>query len=214
MATGAGVALWQVAGELRILHLLGEFPNVLRLPSRLFPRLAHSSPRMLSITCLLPSTAYRLVKRAPKSSWNRTTRRSSMLEANEGKKLIVGLGNPGSKYNGTRHNIGFDFVDQIAEKYGITMTKTKFNSIYGGTVPHKVSLRFRFFFAPNSDLPVSFLVGTIGERSVVLVKPQTFMNLSGASVKPWLEYYKVEHRNWFVDFLGVTRSSYAHFPLY
>jgi PTH1 family peptidyl-tRNA hydrolase len=56
-----------------------------------------------------------------------------MLEANQGRKLIVGLGNPGSKYNGTRHNIGFEFVDLIAEKYGIDMTKTKFNSIYGGT---------------------------------------------------------------------------------
>lgn len=60
-------------------------------------------------------------------------KRTLMLEANEGKKLIVGLGNPGRQYAGTRHNVGFTIIDQLAELHGITMTKTKFNSIYGCT---------------------------------------------------------------------------------
>lgn len=76
------------------------------------------------------------------------SKRSSMLEANEGKKLIVGLGNPGRQYAGTRHNIGATLVDQLAEIHGINMTKTKFNSYYGSTRRFSAELQNR----ANSDL--------------------------------------------------------------
>ena len=72
-------------------------------------------------------------------------------------KLIVGLGNPGSQYALTRHNIGFMIIDKLASKYGISLSDKK-----------------------------KYLLGEgkIDNERVVLVKPQTFMNLSGEAVKP------------------------------
>ena len=72
--------------------------------------------------------------------------------------LIVGLGNPGSQYQSTRHNIGFLTIDEIARQAGIDVTREKFSSRYG--------------------------TGRHGNRSVVLLKPQTFMNRSGHAVVP------------------------------
>lgn len=80
--------------------------------------------------------------------------------------VIAGLGNPTKQYEKTRHNIGFDVIDALAEKYNITMNETKFKSICGK--------------------------GIIGGVKVLLMKPQTFMNLSGESISPMLGYYKVE----------------------
>jgi PTH1 family peptidyl-tRNA hydrolase len=81
-------------------------------------------------------------------------------------KLIVGLGNPGKKYEGTRHNVGFAIVDRLAARFGDGVTKEKFA---GG-----------------------LLEATIAVERVLLLWPETFMNLSGTSVRPALEFYKME----------------------
>ena len=81
-------------------------------------------------------------------------------------KLVVGLGNPGSKYDGTRHNIGFEAVDRLA---------------LGGP-----GARFsRKFEGQLAEVEIDF-------RRVLLLKPETFMNLSGRSVVPALKFYKLE----------------------
>ncbi len=80
-------------------------------------------------------------------------------------KLIIGLGNPGMKYENTKHNIGFIAVDYIARQYGLTFNKTKFNAVYAE--------------------------GNVGAEKVVLIKPQSFMNLSGEVVQPWIDYYNL-----------------------
>lgn len=80
--------------------------------------------------------------------------------------LVVGLGNPENEYARTRHNMGFDAVNKIANKYKIEMNRTKFNAIYGS--------------------------GNIENQKVVLVKPQTYMNLSGEAVREFVNFYKVE----------------------
>lgn len=80
--------------------------------------------------------------------------------------LIVGLGNPGRDYVGTRHNIGFEAVDALCSKFDISMNKEKFRAIMGE--------------------------GRIGGEKVVVAKPQTFMNLSGESVREMRDWYKLE----------------------
>ena len=80
--------------------------------------------------------------------------------------IIVGLGNPTAEYTGTRHNVGFDVIDQIADKYNISVTERKHRAFCGK--------------------------GIIGGQKVVLVKPQTYMNLSGESVRSVLDFYKVD----------------------
>ena len=80
--------------------------------------------------------------------------------------LIIGLGNPEEEYSKTRHNMGFNAINKIAEKYDIKMQKIKFNGIYGD--------------------------GNIEGEKVLLVKPQTYMNLSGKCVKEFLGFYKIE----------------------
>lgn len=80
--------------------------------------------------------------------------------------IIVGLGNPTKEYSGTRHNIGFDAIDTIAKKYKIGVDSKKHKGIYG--------------------------TGYIEGYKVVLVKPQTYMNLSGESVREFIDYYKTE----------------------
>ena len=82
------------------------------------------------------------------------------------KKLIIGLGNPGKEYNNTRHNIGFDVIDALAEDNRIGMTEKKHKAIIGK--------------------------GIVGGQKVILVKPQTYMNLSGESVRELIDYYKVD----------------------
>lgn len=83
--------------------------------------------------------------------------------------LIVGLGNPEPDYSKTRHNMGFEVVNKISEKYNIKVKKTKFKALYG--------------------------TGTINNEKVILVKPQTFMNLSGESVQEFVNFYKIENEN-------------------
>ena len=80
--------------------------------------------------------------------------------------LIIGLGNPTKQYEKTRHNIGFDVIDALAEKYNISVTEKKHKALFGK--------------------------GIIEGQKVVLAKPQTFMNLSGESVVELLNYYKMD----------------------
>ena len=80
--------------------------------------------------------------------------------------LIVGLGNPTKQYEKTRHNIGFDVIDALAEKYNISVTDKKHKALCGH--------------------------GTIEGQKVILAKPQTFMNSSGESVAEILNYYKMD----------------------
>lgn len=84
-------------------------------------------------------------------------------------KLIVGLGNPGMQYSTTRHNIGFDAIDAIADTYHIGMTKNKYKAIIGE--------------------------GIIGGEKVILMKPQTYMNLSGEAVKQCMSWHKITNKD-------------------
>lgn len=83
--------------------------------------------------------------------------------------IIVGLGNPGKKYENTRHNAGFDAIDKFADENGIKIDKLKHKALIGE--------------------------GRIGSEKVILVKPQTYMNLSGESVLSVSQFYKVESEN-------------------
>lgn len=79
-------------------------------------------------------------------------------------KVVVGIGNPGSRYAGTRHNLGFRVVDRLAERHGIAASRRRFDSLVGD--------------------------GAIGTSRVLLVKPQTFVNLTGSAVAPLLRWHK------------------------
>ena len=83
--------------------------------------------------------------------------------------LIVGLGNPEPEYCFTRHNIGFDVLNKISEKYDIKINKSGFKALYG--------------------------TGTIENEKVILCKPQTYMNLSGDSIIEISRYYKIPTSN-------------------
>lgn len=80
-------------------------------------------------------------------------------------KLIVGLGNPTEKYQGTRHNVGFEVIDTLVEKYNVPLDIIKHKGMYGK--------------------------GKIEGQTVILLKPMTFMNLSGESVSAVAKYYKI-----------------------
>ncbi len=79
--------------------------------------------------------------------------------------LVVGLGNPGKKYDGTRHNAGFMAADALAEKLGISVDRLKFHALIGD--------------------------GMCGDKRILLAKPQTFMNLSGQAVDEIMSFYKI-----------------------
>ena len=79
--------------------------------------------------------------------------------------IIAGLGNPGSKYENTRHNMGFKAIDAMASEFGIDVNRAKFKGLIGE--------------------------GRIGSEKVILLKPQTYMNLSGQSVREIMNFYKI-----------------------
>ncbi len=79
--------------------------------------------------------------------------------------LVAGLGNPGREYEKTRHNAGFDAADVLADKFNIKFSKSKFDAVYGD--------------------------GKIGGARVIVVKPQTYMNLSGTAVQKLSAFYKI-----------------------
>lgn len=90
-------------------------------------------------------------------------------------KLLIGLGNPGSKYENTRHNAGFWVLDEILREANATWdesTTDKFHGVIGK--------------------------GTVGGESCVFLKPMTFMNLSGRSVQKVAQFYKIDASNWIV----------------
>ena len=80
--------------------------------------------------------------------------------------LIVGLGNPEEDYSNTRHNMGFNVINKLAKQYEIEITRNKFEGLYGS--------------------------GIIEGEKVILLKPQTFMNLSGESIKQIVDFYKLD----------------------
>lgn len=79
------------------------------------------------------------------------------------------FGNPGTEYEKTRHNVGFKAIDKIAENFKISMSKNKFDAIIGE--------------------------GFCGTEKIILVKPQTYMNLSGTSIKQIVDFYKLDLNN-------------------
>lgn len=83
--------------------------------------------------------------------------------------LVVGLGNPGNEYKMTRHNIGFETIDYIAIQHSVKVNKLKFKGIYGE-------------------------LNRLGEK-IILLKPQTYMNLSGDSVIEFCNFYKIPPEN-------------------
>lgn len=80
--------------------------------------------------------------------------------------LIAGLGNPTREYDKTRHNVGFEAIDVLADKAGTTVTERKHKALYGK--------------------------GVLGGQKVILAKPQTYMNLSGESIREIADFYKIE----------------------
>ncbi len=83
--------------------------------------------------------------------------------------LIAGLGNPGREYVGTRHNVGFEVADAICSKFNISLNKEKLRAVFGK--------------------------GIIGGETVIVAKPQTYMNLSGESIREIADWYKIENEN-------------------
>ncbi len=83
--------------------------------------------------------------------------------------IVAGLGNPGKDYEMTRHNIGFHFIDYIADKYSVKVNKLKFKGLWGEV--------------------------KIGTEKVILLKPQTYMNLSGDSIGDFMSFYKLPIEN-------------------
>ncbi len=83
--------------------------------------------------------------------------------------LIVGLGNPEEEYSNTRHNMGFDTINKLANEYNIKINKNKFKGLCGN--------------------------GIIENEKVILLKPQTYMNLSGESIKEAMAFYKIKSEN-------------------
>ncbi len=81
--------------------------------------------------------------------------------------VVVGLGNPGRPYEKTRHNVGFEVLDGLAARYGVSLQVRKFQAQWGE--------------------------GLVGGRKILLIKPTTFMNRSGDAVSAMLQYFKIPH---------------------
>lgn len=92
--------------------------------------------------------------------------------------LIVGLGNPGTKYAGTRHNIGFSAITYLSDHFHIPLNQNKHKAIFG--------------------------TGYIGGEKVILAMPQTYMNLSGESVRPMADFFKIPPTNVLVIFDDIS----------
>ena len=92
--------------------------------------------------------------------------------------IVVGLGNPGTQYDRTRHNVGFRIMDMLAEELGVKVNRSRFKALTATAV--------------------------IGGQKVLLLKPQTFMNASGLSVEPAASFYKVPPERILVIFDDVS----------
>jgi peptidyl-tRNA hydrolase, PTH1 family len=93
-------------------------------------------------------------------------RRFSRQEEGRNMKLIVGLGNPGRQYEQTRHNIGFQVIDELSDQFGIPLNQSKLKGYYG--------------------------IGSYKGEKIVLLKPLTYMNLSGESIRAVMDYYQID----------------------
>ncbi|XP_022635834.1 chloroplastic group IIB intron splicing facilitator CRS2-B, chloroplastic isoform X1 [Vigna radiata var. radiata] len=129
------------------------------------PGLCLSYPRNIRHPCYLKTPSVK----------TRHSVRCSVSQTSNGAKveytpwLIVGLGNPGNKYHGTRHNVGFEIIDSLSRAEGIKMNTIQSKALIG--------------------------IGSIGEVPILLAKPQTYMNFSGESVGPLAAYYQVPLRH-------------------
>ncbi len=107
-------------------------------------------------------------------------------------KVIVGLGNPGSRYEKTRHNAGFWVIDYLSKAWNIPLTGKKFNAILGQ--------------------------GMFAGKKVILVQPQTYMNKSGESVRKIVDYWQVDLliiKNWaFMCLTMIWDIYYGHWYLW
>lgn len=83
--------------------------------------------------------------------------------------LIVGLGNPEEEYSNTRHNMGFDTINKLAKKLNIEVNKKKFKALYGS--------------------------GIVNGQKIILIKPQTYMNLSGEAIIEFKNFYKIDSKD-------------------
>ena len=83
--------------------------------------------------------------------------------------IFVGLGNPGTRYEGPRHNMGFDVIDRLVDDNRIPSAGRKFHSLYGS--------------------------GRIGAEKIIAAKPMTYMNLSGTAVRELVDFYKIDPAN-------------------
>ncbi|MBR5773566.1 MAG: aminoacyl-tRNA hydrolase [Clostridia bacterium] len=92
--------------------------------------------------------------------------------------IVVGLGNPDRKYEGTKHNVGFMLMDVLAEKYGLKINKIKYKSVVCDTV--------------------------IEGKRVLLMKPQTYMNNSGEAIREAAQFYKIPPQNIIVIFDDIS----------
>ena len=92
--------------------------------------------------------------------------------------VIAGLGNPGREYEGTRHNVGFMTLDALADKYNIDVREKAFKGLIGK--------------------------GVIEGHKVILVKPQTYMNLSGECIRQVMDYYKVDPSEFIVIYDDIS----------
>lgn len=101
-----------------------------------------------------------------KSGCSCRIKKNAMKRKGNNMYIIVGLGNPTAQYEGTRHNVGFAVIDELAEKYNISMDIKKHKAYCGK--------------------------GMIEGQKVILAKPQTYMNLSGESVRSLLDFYKID----------------------
>jgi len=86
--------------------------------------------------------------------------------------VVAGLGNPGDKYGGTRHNVGFFVIDALSSEYSIPLDRRKFDAFYGR--------------------------GSVKGEEVILVKPQSYMNRSGIPICRFMNYFEISHRNMLV----------------
>ncbi|CAI9758401.1 unnamed protein product [Fraxinus pennsylvanica] len=134
---------------------------------------AISSPKICISTVSYPKIGTPCLPRGQLAS-TRLRALASLPEPNADKIeytpwLIVGLGNPGNKYHGTRHNVGFEMIDRVSQAEGILMNTIQSKALIG--------------------------IGSIGEVPVLLAKPQTYVNFNGESVGPLAAYYQVPLRH-------------------
>ncbi len=93
-------------------------------------------------------------------------------------KIIAGLGNPEKKYKDTRHNVGFKMIDELADRLGIRLSEHKFHALYG--------------------------MGVLNGEKLILVKPLTYMNNSGISIREISDFYRIEPQDCYIVYDDIS----------